>query len=459
MPISNSDNLFGVSDFIVGPVLGAGCSYSTIQSALTAASAGDCIYIRPGTYTENLVLKPGVSLIGCTADGRDFTQPIAVVGTHTLTGNGFVAIDNLSFSNAIGDTFTVTSNGGENTILVLKFCQVTSVASSAMVLTSAGGNPTTIIVGSNLNSSSSTIIATGANVFIDDADLNSSTGSAVVLNGSSALETHNDATLGGNVSGIIVNNGGAFADVHNSEIRGLTAASIQFVIPGFVNAHDCVMDSGNGTGFYISGSGNYSYAGDIAIGSATQIDPLVTQTPFTWRPFGTTTGVRGTATYDPSDFSVTNGFVNLNGSAVANTYTADSGSATPSGGVINIIGGPGVTTDASGNTVTINSVVWTDRIVSALVSRNTGTFDASAGTATFTLPAAPNQGDECRFVCINSGGVIQANAGQNISIGNQTSSSGGTATSNAGGDSLWLTFNAGTLRWFSVATNGNWTVA
>ena len=54
--IANNDNLFGTARFIVNPTAGLG-NYTTIQAAITAASAGDTIFIMPAVYTENLTLK------------------------------------------------------------------------------------------------------------------------------------------------------------------------------------------------------------------------------------------------------------------------------------------------------------------------------------------------------------------------------------------------------------------
>ena len=46
-------------------VVGSGCTYTTIQSAVTAAQfSGGNIYIKPGTYTENLTLYDNINLIG-----------------------------------------------------------------------------------------------------------------------------------------------------------------------------------------------------------------------------------------------------------------------------------------------------------------------------------------------------------------------------------------------------------
>lgn len=68
-------------------------TFSTIQAAITAASSGTTIFIRPGTYTEDLTLKSGVNLIGY-ASSSTTTPPVIILGKATLT-TGTVAIDNI----------------------------------------------------------------------------------------------------------------------------------------------------------------------------------------------------------------------------------------------------------------------------------------------------------------------------------------------------------------------------
>jgi hypothetical protein len=84
--------------------------------------------------------------------------------------------------------------------------------------------------------------------------------------------------------------------------------------------------------------------------------------------------------------------------SVATTYDEDSGSATPSAGVLNIVGGTGITTQGSGNTVTINAVVvgspYTNVThgMSPYTVLNTDYYlsvDCSGGTVTLDFPNAP----------------------------------------------------------------------
>jgi pectin methylesterase-like acyl-CoA thioesterase len=56
-----STNNYGPAKFIVSSSAANG-THTTIAAALTSASTGDTIFIRPGTYTENLTLKAGVNL-------------------------------------------------------------------------------------------------------------------------------------------------------------------------------------------------------------------------------------------------------------------------------------------------------------------------------------------------------------------------------------------------------------
>ena len=146
------------------------------------------------------------------------------------------------------------------------------------------------------------------------------------------------------------------------------------------------------------------------------------------------------------------------GTTVGKTITGDSGGAlSPTAGNWNILGGPGVTTSGSGSTLTINSVVFTDTTAATLASDN-GYFATAAGT--YTLPAAPAQGETVIIFCDTAGAVaVTANTGQVIRIGNQVSSTAGSLTSTARGDALTLRYRSSGSVWATISSMGNWTVA
>jgi hypothetical protein len=152
------------------------------------------------------------------------------------------------------------------------------------------------------------------------------------------------------------------------------------------------------------------------------------------------------------------GTINLeSGGSVPTTFIADSGSASPVGNQLNVLGGPGVTTSASGSTLTINSVVFTDTGATTLVSDN-GYFANAAGT--YTLPATPNQGELIIIACDTAGAVVvDAPGTQLIRIGASQTSAGGTATSTSIGDSLTLRYRASNTTWFAVSSMGTWITA
>lgn len=52
---------FRYSKWIVAPTLAEG-THTSIQAAINDATSGDEIFIRNGTFTENITLKAGVDL-------------------------------------------------------------------------------------------------------------------------------------------------------------------------------------------------------------------------------------------------------------------------------------------------------------------------------------------------------------------------------------------------------------
>jgi len=167
----------------------------------------------------------------------------------------------------------------------------------------------------------------------------------------------------------------------------------------------------------------------------------------------------GLAAFNSAQFTVdANGFVSTSGTGVANTITGDTGGAlSPTAGNWNILGGPGVTTTGSGSTLTINSVVFTDTTATTLAVDN-GYFATAAGT--YNMPATAAQGEVIEIVCDTAGAVVlDCPANNLIRIGNQITSSGGTATSNDIGDSLKLRYRLSSLTWHAISVVGNWTLA
>jgi len=112
-----SDNNFGVAKLIVDNVTGQG-NYTTIAAALTAASSGDTIFIRSGTYTENPTLKSGVNL--CTFDCDALTPNVNIVGKMTATFTGTVSISGICLST--NSDYIIESTGSSSTILNLENC-------------------------------------------------------------------------------------------------------------------------------------------------------------------------------------------------------------------------------------------------------------------------------------------------------------------------------------------------
>jgi hypothetical protein len=67
--------------------------FSTIQAAITAASAGHTVFVRDGVYTENITHKPGVSLTAFSNSG--LTPTVTIIGKITLSAAGNYSISNV----------------------------------------------------------------------------------------------------------------------------------------------------------------------------------------------------------------------------------------------------------------------------------------------------------------------------------------------------------------------------
>lgn len=170
-------------------------------------------------------------------------------------------------------------------------------------------------------------------------------------------------------------------------------------------------------------------------------------------------------------------------SNVAESFVANIGSAAPSGGILNIVGGPGITTSASGNTLTITNTQTStltfqtaggNAVSSAGAITFTGAgglaFSGAGSTVTGTLSAIPNASLANSAVTINvsngltGGGSVSLGGSVNIVgsgtpaptsgnlvlIQSQTASSSSTLTFSTG-----LIYNEYVLRFSNVNSSVN----
>lgn len=108
MVYRTGDNNFGVAKWIVDATAGQG-THTTIATALTSSASGDTIFIRPGTYTENLTLKAGVNLTAFPSDSStNGTGKVIISGTCTLTTAGTVTISGIQLQTNSAALLAVT---------------------------------------------------------------------------------------------------------------------------------------------------------------------------------------------------------------------------------------------------------------------------------------------------------------------------------------------------------------
>lgn len=105
------------AEYVVDPTLNNG-THQTIQAAITAASSGDTIFIRPGTYTENLTLKAGVNLAAYSCDA--LTPNVVIAGNATATFTGACTLTGIRLRTNAANFLTVSGVG--NTVVNLINC-------------------------------------------------------------------------------------------------------------------------------------------------------------------------------------------------------------------------------------------------------------------------------------------------------------------------------------------------
>jgi hypothetical protein len=130
-----STNTFFVAKWVVSTDATQG-THTTIAAAITSASSGDTIFIRDGTYTENLTLKVGVNLAAFECDA--FTPNVTIIGTCTLTTAGTVSISGIRLQTNSAALIAVT--GSAASILNCINCYLNCTNNTGITYSSSSGS-------------------------------------------------------------------------------------------------------------------------------------------------------------------------------------------------------------------------------------------------------------------------------------------------------------------------------
>jgi hypothetical protein len=137
MPTTNANaiNFFSPAKWVVSKVAGEG-THTTITAALAASSAGDTIFIMPGTYTENPTLVSGVNLTAFESDASlNATGLVIINGTCTLSTAGTVTISGMQLQTNSVPCLTVSGSAASN--VGLNNCYINATNNTAISFTSS----------------------------------------------------------------------------------------------------------------------------------------------------------------------------------------------------------------------------------------------------------------------------------------------------------------------------------
>lgn len=124
---------YGPANGFIVDANGSYGDFTTIQAAITAAVSPTTVFIKPGTYVENLTLKVGVNLASFDSDA--LTPAVTISGTCTLTAAGTVSISGICLQTNSAALLAVT--GSAASIVNLKNCYLNCTNNTGITFSAA----------------------------------------------------------------------------------------------------------------------------------------------------------------------------------------------------------------------------------------------------------------------------------------------------------------------------------
>lgn len=289
MSLNNSTNLYTNTKYVVSSA--GNTPYTTIQSAINAAAAAGIpatVYIRPGTYTENLTLSSYIFL-----EGNESTE-VTINGQHTPPTTGVLAFTRITFGasgiGGINDIIKDTSNAGSTKIkftrcnftvfggricnltnwtgaITFKYCDESGSTNNGVVYNT--GSSIVTIKNCELGNGTVYSLTSAGTLLFNNADI----GCPIALSGSSASVIQGGSTLRGTVT--VSSN--ADLQISNSRMPTGSTPCLSTTSSVAVKCSNVVMDTSNTYAVTTTGTGTYK-PNEVTFSNSKGINASITET-------------------------------------------------------------------------------------------------------------------------------------------------------------------------------------
>jgi hypothetical protein len=252
-------------------VSGAASPYTypflTISTALSNASSGQTVFVRPGTYSESITMPTGVALRGANVQTVTVSRTNVTSNVTLLTMGSNCRVEDMTFTLTSASNVNLTGvDWPSGTPLVAKLrTAVVNVTSSA-----TGSNT---IVG--LLSSGSSATTYNASDAVRSCTISVDASSSGIVRGlyvtgsnwfSSRDTNYNIRGTGSNIVGVETTNAGSYASLKHSTVRGGNGEATNYDINRtageiLLGSTDLVNNSANGNGFSVTTEGAITHFG------------------------------------------------------------------------------------------------------------------------------------------------------------------------------------------------------
>lgn len=454
------DNKFGPARWYVSNTLVDGCTHTTIASAIASATAGDDIFIKPNTYTENLTLKAGVNLLAW--DGDSETPNVIIIGKCTFTTAGTVSLSNINLQT--NSDFCIAVTGSAASVLNLNNCYLNASNNTAISFTSSSASAQINLsqCGGNLGTTGIAFFAhsSAGDLNIEYCDFENTGGSTTASTASAgtldirytrmvnALTTsstnacdllYSNFPLNGVTALTLNGNGSVSNSLEHCILSGGSSSALSVGTGTTLGAYYNEISSSNTNA--VTGAGTINYAGLTFSGSSSTINTSTANAKVISAVVTPTAAITGITAHQV-----------LIGEASSNVV-----GVTPSTSGF-VLTSNGTSADPSFQALPPMSLTWAETSGSFSAVANNGYI--LTGASTPTLPTSPATGTTIAFIC-NTGSTVTVTAGGTnvIRVGGAVSAAGGTCASGTQGNSLILVYGTTNTQWCALGgPEGTWTV-